>query len=81
MKDLRLLDREIERVVLVDNAAYSYCFQINNGIPILPYYEGDKDFELKALRDYLYRLREYPDVRTLNASTFKLTHYNRFNYV
>jgi TFIIF-interacting CTD phosphatase-like protein len=31
-------------MVLVDNAAYSYAFQPENGIPILPYYQGDKDF-------------------------------------
>lgn len=57
VKDMRLLNRDIAKVVLVDNAAYSYCFQVDNGIPILPYYEGSTDFELKALRDYLYRLR------------------------
>jgi hypothetical protein len=31
-------------MVLVDNAAYSYAFQPENGIPIIPYYHGDKDF-------------------------------------
>lgn len=27
-------------MILVDNAAYSYAFQLENGIPILPFYEG-----------------------------------------
>ena len=36
-------------MVLVDNAAYSYAAQPDNGIPILPYYHGKSDFELKAL--------------------------------
>jgi CTD small phosphatase-like protein 2 len=54
---MRILNRDISKVVLVDNAAYSYCFQVDNGIPILPYYEGSTDFELKALKDYLYRLK------------------------
>lgn len=31
-------------MILVDNAAYSYAFQIDNGIPIIPYYEGKIDF-------------------------------------
>lgn len=35
-------------MILVDNAAYSYAFQLENGIPILPFYEG-KDYELSAL--------------------------------
>jgi CTD small phosphatase-like protein 2 len=56
IKDLRLLGRDLSKVVLVDNAAYSYSFQINNGIPILPYYEGSTDYELKALRQYLLSL-------------------------
>jgi CTD small phosphatase-like protein 2 len=37
------LNRDLKDVVLVDNAAYSYSFQLDNGIPVLPYYEG-KDF-------------------------------------
>lgn len=43
VKDLRLLGRDLSKVVLVDNAAYSYCFQVDNGIPILPYYAGKDD--------------------------------------
>lgn len=39
VKDLRILgNRELSDVVLVDNAAYSYFFQLDNGIPIIPYY-------------------------------------------
>lgn len=38
----------MSKIVLVDNSAYSYSMQLENGIPILPYYEG-KDFELAAL--------------------------------
>jgi CTD small phosphatase-like protein 2 len=56
VKDLRVLGRDLSKVVLVDNAAYSYSFQVDNGIPILPYYEGSTDFELKALRNYLMGL-------------------------
>lgn len=57
VKDLRLINRDLSRVVLVDNAAYSYSFQVDNGIPILPYYEGTTDYELKALKKYLFALR------------------------
>lgn len=53
VKDLRVIDRPPEDLVLVDNAAYSYAFQIENGIPIIPYYEGKVDYELKALQEYL----------------------------
>lgn len=44
VKDLRLINRSLSDIVLVDNAAYSYAYQIDNGIPILPYYEGKIDY-------------------------------------
>ena len=53
MKDLRVINRELSQTVLVDNAAYSYAFQVDNGIPIIPFYEGKNDYELKALQGYL----------------------------
>jgi TFIIF-interacting CTD phosphatase-like protein len=42
VKDLRVLNRNLSDMILVDNAAYSYAFQLDNGIPIIPYYEGRK---------------------------------------
>ena len=50
IKDLRVIGRDLSKIVLVDNAAYSYSFQVDNGIPIIPYYEGDHDYELNALK-------------------------------
>jgi len=44
VKDLRVIDRDLSQILLVDNAAYSYSPQIDNGIPILPYYQGKKDY-------------------------------------
>lgn len=49
IKDLRVLNRDPANMVLVDNAAYSYLHQSENGIPIIPYYKGREDYELKAL--------------------------------
>jgi TFIIF-interacting CTD phosphatase-like protein len=64
-------------MVLVDNAAYSYSFQIENGIPILPFYEG-KDFELTALEEYLLKIENVHDVREFNRSIFQLEKYAEF---
>lgn len=52
VKDLRIINRNLSEMVLVDNAAYSYAFQLENGIPILPFYYGS-DYELVALENYL----------------------------
>lgn len=65
-------------MVLLDNAAYSYVFQLENGIPILPFYCG-ADYELVALQNYLDEIQKASDVRELNKKTFKLHHYNKFD--
>lgn len=53
VKDLRVLGRPLSDVVLVDNAAYSYAYQVDNGVPVLPFYDAKHDFELVALERYL----------------------------
>lgn len=77
-KDLRVLDRDMTEMVLVDNAAYSYAAQPDNGIPILPYYHGKADFELKALERYLQQMVLAKDVRTVNRKTFQLHNYRNY---
>ena len=78
VKDLRILNRDLSQVVLVDNAAYSYAFQLDNGIPIIPYYSGKQDYELTALQTYLQKLVMAKDVREVNRKTFKLHEYTSF---
>ena len=79
VKDLRIIDRNLSDMVLVDNAAYSYAFQLENGIPIIPYYEGSNDYELKALQAYIEGIVWVSDVREANQKTFKLSEYGRFD--
>jgi TFIIF-interacting CTD phosphatase-like protein len=43
-----MINRRLESTVLVDNSPYSYIFQLENGIPILPYHYGP-DRELPEL--------------------------------
>ena len=66
-------------MVLVDNAAYSYVFQKENGIPILPYYSGSDDFELMALLKFLKGTNDVDDVRVRNRQIFKLDQYNSYS--
>lgn len=53
VKDLRIINREMKNMILVDNAGYSFSFQVDNGIPILNYYQGREDRELLDLMGYL----------------------------
>jgi CTD small phosphatase-like protein 2 len=56
--------------VIVDNSIYAFAFHIDNGIPILNYYDNDTDDELYHLQDYMMRLAECSDVRQENRNCF-----------
>jgi CTD small phosphatase-like protein 2 len=77
VKDLSKLNRDLSKVALVDNSAYSYAMQLDNGVPILPFYEG-KDFELTALEHYIQKLSDCSDVRVMNREYFQLYRYTSF---
>jgi CTD small phosphatase-like protein 2 len=54
IKDLRIIkNRNLKDVVIVDNAVYSFGYQLNNGIPILPFYDDKSDEEMLHLIYYL----------------------------
>lgn len=76
IKDLRILaNRDLKDVVIVDNAVYSFGYQLENGIPIIPFYFNKKDEELRSLVSYLKNLYYARDVREINRKTFKLSLY------
>jgi CTD small phosphatase-like protein 2 len=50
IKDLRIIaNRKLENIAIVDNATYSFGFQLDNGIPIVPFYDNNEDKELLSL--------------------------------
>ena len=59
-------------MLIVDNAAYSFGFQIDNGVPILPFYDNKEDRELLSLRNYLMGVKDCRDIREINKRMFKL---------
>jgi len=73
VKDLRIFEpsRKLEDIVIVDNAVYSFGYQLENGIPIIPFYDDKKDEELLHLTQYLECLfRTGGDVREHNRKAF-----------
>ena len=57
IKDLRMFgNRDFSELMIVDNACYSYGFQVSNGIPIVPYFTGKDDYELLELSSLLTAL-------------------------
>ncbi|OMJ77614.1 hypothetical protein SteCoe_22738 [Stentor coeruleus] len=73
IKDLRVItNRELENIVIVDNAAYCFAYQLENGIPIVSWYNDKNDTELVDLAHYLSLLSYVKDVRVSNRDTFRL---------
>jgi len=70
---LRVINRSLADLVIVDNAAYSFAFQLDNGIPIISWRDDRTDQELNNLIDYMKSLSEERDCRLLNARTFHLS--------
>jgi CTD small phosphatase-like protein 2 len=71
---LRILaNRSLKDVVLIDNAAYSFGYQIENGIPIISWHDDPDDKELLYLMQYLKTLLTVDDVREVNQTTFHLS--------
>ncbi|CAD8114538.1 unnamed protein product [Paramecium sonneborni] len=72
IKDLRILNRDMKDIVLIDNSAYSFAFQVENGIPIIPYLDDKNDKELLHLQHYLKHVLQFDDVRSQNNKIFNL---------
>ena len=73
VKDLRVIPRNLNNIVLIDNSSMSYHFQQDNGIPMISYIEGKEDCELMKLEQYLMKLRFLLDVRKLNKRVFRIS--------
>lgn len=73
IKDLRILtNRRLQDIIIVDNAAYSFGYQLDNGIPIISWHDDRYDKELYNLMDYIKTLSKVSDIREVNRRTFRL---------
>ena len=75
IKDLRIFEgcRDLADVLIVDNAVYSFGNQLENGVPIIPFYNDPEDAELIHLAHYLQIVaNDGGDVREHNRKAFQL---------
>ena len=81
VKDMRLFEQpnsnndanwNLKDIVIVDNASHSFAYHINNGYPILPFYNDKQDKELIHMYYFLKKLATFDDVRPVIANTFFL---------
>ena len=76
IKDLRIFaNRNLKDMIIVDNAAYSFAYQLDNGIPIVSWHDDPYDTELYNLMDYVKTLLVVDDIRIVNEQTFHLKNF------
>ena len=62
-------------MLIVDNASYSYFNQLDNAIPIIPFYDSKCDKELKYLASYLMSLPKDKSLPAINRTKFRTYYY------
>jgi hypothetical protein len=76
IKDLRIIKNiELKDMIIIDNSVLSFAHQLENGIPILPYYDNKEDNELKFLMDYLNNIACVNDLRIENKKSIKMDYF------
>lgn len=74
IKDLRIIiNKYLTDMLIIDNLCQSFAFQIDNGVPILPWENDPNDEELKYLTKYLISISDAKDLRLANKQFFNLS--------
>ena len=67
IKNLDILKNfDLKDLIIIDNSVLSFAYHLDNGVPILPYYKGNEDNELKILTYYLIFIYHDEDLRESN---------------
>ena len=77
VKDLDIFDEyyDLKDIVIIDNSVLSFAYHLYNGIPIVPYYEGDKDNFLYVVGLYLVHIHKAEDLREANKKLINLDYF------
>ena len=71
VKNLKILNIPLEKIILVDNNMYSFAAQLNNGILINSFFNDKNDRELSNVLSYLFNyILPAEDVRKVNEEFF-----------
>lgn len=78
LKDLAIFENwDLQSIVSVSDELLEHILQIDNAVPILPYFDSLIDRELVKLSDFLTHLSKCKDVRPFLKSYFKLELYKK----
>ena len=74
VKDLDILNKyyDLKDIVIIDNSVLSFAYHLHNGIPIVPYYDEDKDGSLYVVGLYLMHIFPEDDLREANKKQINL---------
>ena len=74
VKDLDIFDEayDLKDIIIVDNSVLSFIYHLENGIPIVPYYNEDKDGSLYVVGLYLMHIYKENDLREANKKYINL---------
>ena len=77
IKDLDIFDKyyNLKDIIIIDNSVLSFAYHLNNGIPIVPYYDSEEDTELTILGYYLLSIYNYDDLREANKIHIRIDYY------
>ena len=73
VKDLRILNRKMESIVMVDDSIAAFSSHLENGIFIPPFTGAEPDNELGALWIFLRQITSATDVRVPIAAKYNLS--------
>ena len=74
VKDLDIFDEfyDLKDIIIIDNSVLSFIYHLENGIPIVPYYNEDKDGSLYVVGLYLMHIYKEDDLREANKKFINL---------
>lgn len=72
----------MSQIFIVDNSTSTFMCDLDNGIPIIPFFNDQYDEELKSLLDFILRdVLPASDVRQVIRRQFRFQEFKNFNAV